>query len=60
MKEKTGGWRMNKKEWKTEVHINGIPRLRDVPKDLMDAFIEGLIESMDEIKNGKAEKEWGE
>ena len=51
---------MNKKEWKTEVHINGIPRLRDVPKDLMDAFIEGLIESMDEIKNGKAEKEWGE
>lgn len=41
---------MNKKEWKTEVKVNGIPRLRDVPKDLMEAFIEGLIENIEKIK----------
>ena len=46
---------MNKKEWKTEVRVNGIPRLCDVPKDLMDVFVEGLVENIEKIKKSERE-----
>ena len=41
---------MNKKEREIKTEINGIPDLKAVPEGLMDAFIDGLIESLEECR----------
>ena len=40
---------MNKKEWKIEVIVKGVPRLELVPENLMEAFVTGIIENMVEF-----------
>ena len=40
---------MNKKEWKIEVIVKGVPRLELVPENLMEAFVTGVIENMEEF-----------
>lgn len=44
---------MNKKEWKIESIVKGVPRLELVPENLMEAFVTGLIENQEECENGK-------
>ncbi len=44
---------MNKKEWKIEVIVKGVPRLELVPENLMEAFVTGLIESLLECQKNK-------
>ena len=41
---------MNKKEWKIEVIVKGTPRLELVPENLMEAFVTGLIENLEECQ----------
>ena len=44
---------MNKKEWKIEVIVKGTPRLELVPENLMEAFVTGLIENLEECQKNK-------
>ena len=46
---------MNKKEWKIGVIVKGVPRLELVPENHMEAFVTGIIESV-EICRGKIER----
>ena len=41
---------MNKKEWKIEVIAKGVPRLELVPENLMEAFVTGIIENLEECQ----------
>lgn len=50
---------MNKKEWKIQTEINGIPDLKVVPKDLMDAFIEWLVEEINALISADKNKTEG-
>ena len=43
---------MNKKEWKIESIVKGVPRLDLVPENLMKAFVTGLIVNLEECENG--------
>ena len=40
---------MNKKEWKIEVIVKSVPHLELVPENLMEAFVTGIIENMEEF-----------
>lgn len=46
---------MNKKEWKIEVIVKGTPRLELVQENLMEAFVTGLIENLENHKKKAAE-----
>lgn len=46
---------MNKKEWKIEVIVKDTPRLELVPENLMEAFVTGLIENLENHKKKAAE-----
>ena len=41
---------MNKKEWKIEVIVKSVPHLELVPENLMEAFVTGLIENLEECQ----------
>ena len=40
---------MNKKEWKIEVIVKSVPHLELVPENLMEVFVTGIIENMEEF-----------
>lgn len=46
---------MNKKEWKIEVIVKSVPHLELVPENLMEAFVTGLIENLEDHKKKAAE-----
>ena len=41
---------MNKKEWKIEVIVKSVPHLELVPENIMEAFVTGMIESIENLK----------
>ena len=41
---------MNKKEWKIEVIVKSVPHFELVPENLMEAFVTGLIENLEECQ----------
>lgn len=45
---------MRKKERNYEVKINGIPQLKDMPKDLLDLLCAALLDGMLSNKGGVA------
>lgn len=47
---------MNKKEWKIEVIVKGVPRLELVPENLMEAFVTGPIENLEECQKNELHK----
>ena len=49
-----GGREMRKEERNYEVKINGIPQLKDVPKDLLDLLCVALLDSILSDKEDEA------
>lgn len=47
---------MNKKEWKIEVIVKGVPRLELVLENLMEAFVTRLIENLEECQKNELHK----
>ena len=47
---------MNKKEWKIEVIVKSVPHLELVPENLMEAFVTGLIENLEECQKNELHK----
>ena len=41
---------MNKKEWKIEVIVKGVPHLELVPENRMETFVTRLFENLEDVK----------